>query len=98
MKPAFDELIHPPNRLRICALLASAESVEFSALRDMLEVSDSVLSKQVKVLKDAGYVESTRRTRDAQGQTSLQLTARGRSALDGHLAELRRIATIATAG
>lgn len=50
----FDETIHAPHRLRICALLAPVESMEFGTVRDELGVADSVLSKQFKVLADAG--------------------------------------------
>ena len=53
-----DPLIHPITRLSICGLLASgAEWVEFAALRDAAGISDSVLSKQSRVLEDAGYVK-----------------------------------------
>jgi DNA-binding transcriptional ArsR family regulator len=53
-----DALIHPITRLSICGLLAAgADWVEFAALRDAAGISDSVLSKQSRVLEDAGYVE-----------------------------------------
>ena len=58
-KPArLDPVIHPITRLSICGLLASgADWVEFAALRDAAGISDSVLSKQSRVLEDAGYIE-----------------------------------------
>jgi Winged helix DNA-binding domain len=53
-----DPLIHPITRLSICGLLAAgADWVEFAALRDAAGISDSVLSKQSRLLEDAGYVE-----------------------------------------
>jgi hypothetical protein len=53
-----DPLIHPITRLSICGLLAAgADWGEFAALRDAAGISDSVLSKQSRVLEDAGYVE-----------------------------------------
>lgn len=91
-EPVFDEIIHPPNRLKLCALLATADLVEFAVVRVVLDVSDSMLSKQVKILKNAGYVRVAKTTRDARPQTWIGLTKVGRSALDGHLAELRKIA------
>lgn len=91
-EPVFDEIIHPPNRLKLCALLATADLVEFAVVREVLDVSDSVLSKQVKILKEAGYVRVAKKTRDARPQTWIGLTKTGRTALDGHLTELRRIA------
>ena len=53
---AFDELIHSSIRLRICAALATATALEFTAIEDALEISTSTLSKQLKVLGEAGYV------------------------------------------
>jgi DNA-binding MarR family transcriptional regulator len=93
--PVFDEVIHAPNRLQICAMLAAADSVEFGTIRDALEVSDSVLSKQVKILQSAGYVTVIKTPRNSRTHTWLALTAPGRTALSGHLAELRRIADLA---
>ena len=59
----FDELIHGPTRLRICANLAPLQWVEFAFLRDALEVADSVLSKHLKQLSDARYVHLERFTK-----------------------------------
>lgn len=52
--PRFDAVVHAPLWLQICAMLAAVRSAEFAAVRDELRVSDSVLSKHVKVLDDAG--------------------------------------------
>lgn len=94
--PLFDEVIHAPVRLRVCGLLAAAEEVEFSVVRDALGVSDATLSKHLKVLADSGVVEvrkaaSTSRT-DARRLTWLRLTADGRRAFSAHVAVLRAIA------
>lgn len=89
-EPAFDEVVHAPHRLRICALLAPMESVEFSALREDLGVADSVLSKHLKVLVDAGYAVLDKPTgRGRRVRTWARLTPAGRRALDGHLAALQ---------
>ena len=91
-KPAFDETIHPPTRLRICAVLAPLDEVEFAVVRDEVEVSDSVLSKQVSHLEKAGYVRVMKRTVDTRQRTWLALTSSGRRAFSAHMAELRRLA------
>jgi DNA-binding MarR family transcriptional regulator len=89
--PRFDAVVHAPNRLQICAMLAAVESAEFAAVRDELQVSDSVLSKHVKVLEDAGYVEVTKATVTSRQRTWLALTRAGRQALAGHVLELQRL-------
>ena len=54
--PGLDPLIHAPVRLQICAILSAADEAEFALVREETGVSESVLSKQVKLLADAGYV------------------------------------------
>ncbi|TJZ54575.1 MarR family transcriptional regulator [Streptomyces piniterrae] len=94
-EPAFDEVLHPANRLRICAMLAAADSVAFSTIQEALGISDSVLSKQVKILQQSGYLAVAKKTSNSRARTWLSLTPTGRKALAGHLAELRRIAELA---
>ncbi|WP_308312479.1 transcriptional regulator [Streptomyces sp. ISL-11] len=87
----FNETIHAPNRLRICAALDAVEEIEFSTVRETLGVSPSVLSKHVTVLCDVGYVEQRRAVRDTRQRVWLRLTKQGRAAYRAHLAALRAI-------
>jgi DNA-binding MarR family transcriptional regulator len=87
----FDDLIHAPVRLRICAALDPVREVEFGALLTMLDISKSALSKHVSALADAGYVEQRRAVRDTRQRVWLRLTPAGRSAYQGHVAALHRI-------
>lgn len=89
--PRFDAVVHAPNRLQICAMLAAVDSVEFGAVRDGLGVSDSVLSKHVRVLEEAGYLRVKKATVSSRQRTWLVLTKAGRRALEGHVAELQRL-------
>lgn len=91
--PLFDPVVHAPNRLQICAVLASVDDVEFPVLRDALGVSDSVLSKHLKVLEDAEYLTIAKATSAHRLRTRVALTATGRRAFRGHLAELQRLAS-----
>lgn len=88
---AFDEVIHAPLRLRICAFLDAVETAEFAVLRDMLDVADSVVSKHLRTLADAGYVTLDKPTGRGRVRTWVHLTDAGRAAYRGHVAELRRI-------
>ena len=87
----FDETIHAPNRLRICATLHAVDEAEFATVREMLGVAPSVLSKHVSVLVEAGYVAQRRATRDTRQRVWLHLTKQGRTAYEAHLAALRAI-------
>jgi DNA-binding MarR family transcriptional regulator len=92
---AFDELIHAPLRLQICAMLSPVRGLPFSDIRDGLEISDSVLSKHLSALSRAGYVEVSRVRADSRSRRQVTLTKPGRTALRGHLAALQAIAAAA---
>ena len=94
-KAAFDELIHAPLRLQICAMLSPVRWWPFSDIRDSLEISDSVLSKHLSALAEAGYVEVSRFRADSRSRRRVTLTKPGRTALRGHLAALQAIAATA---
>jgi DNA-binding MarR family transcriptional regulator len=87
----LDPLIHAPIRLRVVTTLSAVSEAEFATLRAALEVSDSVLSKHVSALVDAGYVRSRKGTREGRRTTWIGLTSTGRKALQGHVAALRRL-------
>ncbi|MDO5500534.1 MAG: transcriptional regulator [Propionibacteriaceae bacterium] len=89
--PVFDELIHAPHRLRICAIAAATSSVEFGELQSRLAVSKSALSKHVSQLVAAGYLQESQVTRGGRARLSLSLTRSGRAAYFGHIAALEQI-------
>ncbi|HEX8628735.1 MAG TPA: transcriptional regulator [Catenuloplanes sp.] len=91
MTEQFDEVVHAPNRLKICAFLDASTSAEFSVLRDLLGVADSVLSKHLKVLQDAGYLAMSKPTGHGRVKTWVHLTPAGRGAYAGHVAALKRL-------
>lgn len=88
----LDELIHAPVRLSIVAALAQVDEAEFAHVRDTVEVSDSVLSKQATQLEAAGYVKIRKGYIGKRPRTWLSLTNAGRTAYTGHLDALRAIA------
>lgn len=98
MQDGFDPIIHAPLRLRLCATLAPLEEAELRVLRDALSISDSVLSKHLGQLAEAGYVRLTGRAVEGRQRKWARLTGEGRAALAGHLAALRAIAEQAESG
>ncbi|MDQ3630408.1 MAG: transcriptional regulator [Actinomycetota bacterium] len=87
----LDPVIHAPKRLAIMAILAASEWAEFAFLRERLELSDSDLSKQMKVLLDAGYVKITKRGRGRGASTWYRGTREGRGAFKLHVASLESL-------
>ncbi|MEU6408540.1 transcriptional regulator [Microbispora sp. NPDC046933] len=87
----LDEIIHAPVRLSIVAALAAADKADFRFLRDTIEVSDSLLSKHILTLEEAGYVRVEKTFVGKRARTWLSLTDRGRTAFDTYMDVLRRI-------
>jgi DNA-binding MarR family transcriptional regulator len=87
----LDPLIHAPARLQVLSTLSAVSEAEFTTLRAVLEVSDSVLSKHISVLVEAGYVRSRKGVRAGRRTTWIGLTSTGRKALREHVAALRRL-------
>ena len=89
--PRFDPVVHTPPRLQVCGLLAAVDSMDFAAVRDEVGVSDSVLSKHLGALEDAGYVRRRKGAHQGRRTTWVALTSRGRKALSAHVAALRTL-------
>ncbi|WP_428964799.1 transcriptional regulator [Micromonospora fluostatini] len=90
MTAELDPVIHPTHRLKICAMLAVATTVEMAVLKDTLGLSASALSKQVAALVDAGYVAQDRSKLDSR-RIWLTLTKDGKRAYHRHVSALQDI-------
>jgi DNA-binding MarR family transcriptional regulator len=88
MTAQLDPLIHPPTRLQLMALLSNVTDLEFSKAREMLEVSDSVLSKHLSQLSAGGYLALRKATVDGRQRTWIAVTGKGRVAFRDHVAAL----------
>ena len=96
-EPRLDPLIHPPARLQIAGVLAAVADVEFATLREAVGVSDSVLSKHLSQLAEAGYVRVRKAALGGRQRTWLSITREGRRAFAGHVAALQALANLARA-
>jgi DNA-binding MarR family transcriptional regulator len=95
MDGSFDPVIHAPARLQIMAVLAGVQDAEFALLRDTVQVSDSVLSKHLSQLAEAGYIRLRKATLDGRQRTWATLTREGRRAFVQHVKALQALARIA---
>jgi DNA-binding MarR family transcriptional regulator len=71
------------------------EEAEFQMLRDTVGISDSVLSKQITLLEEAGYVGVRKGAMNGRQRTWARLTGKGRRAFNEHVAALQKIAALA---
>ena len=90
----FNEIIHQPVRLRIMAALVTlepADEVDFSYLRDLLEVTDGNLGAHLRKLEETGYIAVNKLFVERKPRTFVAATAEGRKAFQEHVAALESI-------
>ena len=88
----LDPLIHVPARLRILVTLAAlgdGDTLSFSRLQDMLDLTAGNLITHLRKLEEAGYIGTKKIGNGASALTSVSLTRPGRVALDTYTATLR---------
>jgi DNA-binding MarR family transcriptional regulator len=88
----FDAVLHPPARLQIAAVLAQAQEAEFALLKHITGASDSVMSKHLSALADAGYVSLRKAASGGRQRTWVSLTSNGRTAFRRHVKALETLA------
>lgn len=91
----FDPVIHAPARLQIMGVLAGVHDAEFALLRKTADISDSVLSKHLAALSEAGYVRLRKAAQEGRQRTWATLTRAGRIALKRHVAALQALVNLA---
>lgn len=87
----LDGLVHQPVRFSLMAALAKADELEFRLLREALGVSDSLLSRQISTLEEAGYVTVRKGYVGKRPRTWVALTRAGRDRYQEHVKALREI-------
>ena len=90
----LNEIIHQPVRLRVMAALVTLEAgneVDFTYLRDLLEVTDGNLGAHLRKLEDAGYIQINKIFVERKPRTFVSATAEGRKVFKAHVAALESI-------
>ena len=90
----LNEIIHQPVRLRIMAALTALDAdneVDFTTLRDLLEVTDGNLGAHLHKLEEAGYITVNKTFVERKPRTFVSATSAGRRAFRTHVAALEEI-------
>jgi DNA-binding MarR family transcriptional regulator len=90
----LNEIIHQPVRLRIMAALVALETgneVDFSYLRNLLDVTDGNLGAHLRKLEEAGYIAVSKTFVERKPRTYVTATAEGRKVFKDHVAALEAI-------
>jgi DNA-binding MarR family transcriptional regulator len=84
---AFDHRI----RLGIMSVLMVNESADFSALKELLGVTDGNLASHVKALESEGYVAVEKQFIGKKPNTSYKATKAGKEAFTAHIDALEKL-------
>jgi DNA-binding MarR family transcriptional regulator len=90
----LNEIIHQPVRLRIMATLVALEQsdeVDFTYLRELLDVTDGNLGAHLRKLEEAGYITVNKTFVERKPRTYVSATAEGRRVFQEHVAALESI-------
>jgi DNA-binding MarR family transcriptional regulator len=90
----LNETIHQPVRLRLMASLVALEptdEVDFTYLRDLLEVTDGNLGAHLRKLEEAGYIAVNKVFVERKPRTYLSATPEGRRVFQEHVKALESI-------
>jgi DNA-binding MarR family transcriptional regulator len=87
-QPRFDELILSKTRLGIISALIGGDKLEFTYLRNILNLSDGNLSVQIRKLEDAGYIKVEKIFVERKPKTFCKITAKGQKAIKNLMSKL----------
>lgn len=90
----LNEIIHQPVRLQIMASLVALDDgneVDFTYLRDLLEVTDGNLGAHLRKLEDAGYIAVNKTFIERKPRTYVCATKEGRKVFQDHVEALEAI-------
>jgi DNA-binding MarR family transcriptional regulator len=90
----LNTIIHQPVRLKIMSALVSIdteEKVDFTYLKNVLELTDGNLGAHLNKLEEAGYVKIEKMFVGKKPKTYIYLSGKGRDALIEHIAALQEI-------
>lgn len=94
MKLSIDDLhkaFESRVRLGIMSALAVNDELDFSSLKEFLDVTDGNLATHIKKLEKLDFVESEKSFIDNKPNTKYSMTKKGKKAFDDHLKVLETI-------
>ncbi|MFN1835125.1 winged helix-turn-helix domain-containing protein [Balneola sp. MJW-20] len=94
MKVSFDDLhkaFESRVRLGIMSALAVNEELDFTALKELLEVTDGNLATHIRKLEKEGFIKSIKSFIDNKPNTRYGMSATGKKAFDDYLKVMEQI-------
>lgn len=78
-------------RLGIMSVLMVEERVDFSTLKDTLQLTDGNLASHLRALEEAGYLQVEKQFVGRKPNTTYQATGEGKEAFNNHLDALEQL-------
>lgn len=85
----LDPILHSQLRLAVVSLLMGVKEAEFVYLKEKTNATAGNLSVQIQKLKEAGYVEVTKKFKNNYPLTICKITARGIKAFEEYVKNLQ---------
>ena len=85
----LDPVLHSQLRLAIISLLIGVETAEFTYLKDQTGATSGNLSIQITKLKEAGYIEVTKKFRNNYPLTLCRITPLGKQRFTEYVKTLK---------
>lgn len=85
----LDPLLHSQLRLGVMSILMSAESAEFTFLKEKTNSTSGNLSIQLDKLAEAGYISVEKSFRGKRPLTTCRITRKGMKAFEEYVATLK---------
>jgi len=85
----LDPILHSQLRLAVISLLIGTELAEFTYIREQTGATAGNLSIQITKLKEAGYIEVTKKFRNNYPQTLCNITDLGRQKFTEYVESLK---------
>ncbi|MCJ7446820.1 MAG: transcriptional regulator [Bacteroidales bacterium] len=85
----LNPILHSQLRLAVISLLISTEVAEFTYIQEQTGATAGNLSIQITKLKEAGYIEVTKKFRNNYPQTLCRITPLGRQKFTEYVKALK---------
>jgi len=85
----LDPILHSQLRLAVISLLMNSEVADFTYLQEQTGATSGNLSIQITRLKEAGYIDVTKKFRNNYPQTLCRITPFGRQKFIEYVNSLR---------
>ncbi len=87
----LDKVLEHRVRLQIVSVLITQEGYEFSALKEILHITDGNLASHIKALEKEKYISVSKSFVDRKPNTKYKMTEKGRTAFKKHLDALEAV-------